>query len=141
MMKNVMGPAAEAEPVSILHHGQEDKPTCTTLNVMFHPQPATLTKKENSTANSIVNNNLHPKCSKATCMGFIESRIKSIKTISIYYGIEAQNNLEVTSSRITHQIITYKCGQYTYTLKPSQRNILQGGGGVTCSYRTARLLW
>ena len=70
IIKNVMASAAESEVAGLYMNAREAVPIRQALIEMWHPQPATLMKTDNSTATGILNNTIKQKRSKAIDMRF-----------------------------------------------------------------------
>ena len=64
IIKSVMTSAAEAEIRAMFINVQEVVPQRMNLVEMGHPQPQTPMQTENSTAHSVVNNNVQPRRTK-----------------------------------------------------------------------------
>jgi hypothetical protein len=69
-MREVLSSAAEAELRALFHNSKEACPLRIALSKMGHPQPATPIATDNSTANSISNDTVKQKRSKAIDMRF-----------------------------------------------------------------------
>lgn len=70
MIKAVMSSAAEAKLGSLYINAQKGVQERQILTKMGHPQPPTPIKVDNLTAESIVNNRVQPKCTKAMDVRF-----------------------------------------------------------------------
>ena len=67
-IKNVMASEAEAKIGALFMNAQEAAGICTCLKAMGFPQPATVMKTDDITANGIINNTMKQKRSKAIDM-------------------------------------------------------------------------
>ena len=70
IMSNVMGSASEADIGAAYINDQEAVPIHILLRKLGHPQPATPTQVDNSTADGFANNTIKQKLSKAIDMRF-----------------------------------------------------------------------
>ena len=78
IIKAVIGSAAEVEVGGLYMNTQELSPMITTLEELYHPQPPTPLKTDNSTAGGIMNKTIKQKQSKAIDKRFywLQDRVK-----------------------------------------------------------------
>ena len=92
VIKNVMASAAEAEIGALFMNAQEAVTIRNCLEAMGHKQPATPIKKDNSTANGIINDTMKQKRSKAIDVRFYWLRDRTKQGQFYIYWDSGKNN-------------------------------------------------
>jgi hypothetical protein len=137
LIKAVMSLASEAELGALCINPREAVPMCNMLNEMGHPQPATPTQTNNSTALGDVTSNIQPRQTKAMDMRFYWLRnCKAQKQFRFFWRlgktnlgnywtkhhctahhIEKQNSILTSHSMVTALHASIQCNPFTTMAK------------------------
>ena len=95
LLKHVVASAAEAETGGVFHNCQYGIHVRRMLQILGHPQPPTLVKTDNSTAESFVNKDIKQKRSKSWDMRFHWLRDQECQqTFKIYWDKAKSNHAD-----------------------------------------------
>eukprot|EP00536_Pseudo-nitzschia_multiseries_P015592 jgi/Psemu1/43163/gm1.43163_g len=125
IIKNVMASAAEAEVASLFLNAREALPVLQCLIELGHPQPATLMKTDDNTAEGILNGTIKQKRSKAIDMRFYWLNDRAEQGQFNIFWEPGKHNLAVYPSK-HHQGSHHRRVRPIYLYEPDSPWTIQG---------------